>query len=65
MKHHIGLDSHGSSCTLGVIGPSGKRLGSCVVKRAPQSDRRHLFRRPHDFRVGRDGLEAWRSRCKP
>ena len=30
MERYIGLDAHASSCTLGVVGPSGKRLGSHV-----------------------------------
>ncbi len=29
---HVGLDAHASSCTLAVVGPSGKRLGSYVVE---------------------------------
>ena len=33
MDTYIGLDAHASSCTLGVVGPFGKRLGSHVVKR--------------------------------
>lgn len=32
MDRYIGLDAHASSCTLGVVGPSGKRLGSQVVE---------------------------------
>ena len=32
MDRYIGLDSHASSCTLGVVGPSGKQLGSHVVE---------------------------------
>jgi transposase len=32
MDRDIGLDAHASSCTLGVVGPSGKRLGSHVVE---------------------------------
>ncbi len=32
MDRYIGLDAHASSCTLGVVGPSGKRLGSYVVE---------------------------------
>jgi len=32
MDRYIGLDVHASSCTLAVIGPSGKRLGSHVVE---------------------------------
>jgi hypothetical protein len=32
MDRYIGLDAHSSSCTLGVLGPSGKRLGSRVVE---------------------------------
>lgn len=27
MERYIGLDAHASSCTLAVVGPSGKRLG--------------------------------------
>ncbi len=32
MDRYIGLDAHASSCTLGVLGPGGKRLGSDVVE---------------------------------
>lgn len=32
MERYIGLDAHASSCTLAVVGPSGKRLGSQVVE---------------------------------
>ena len=32
MDRYIGLDAHASSCTLGVLGPGGKRLGSHVVE---------------------------------
>ena len=32
MDRYIGLDAHASSCTLGVPGPGGKRLGSHVVE---------------------------------
>jgi transposase len=32
MDRYVGLDTHASSCTLAVIGPSGKRLGSHVVE---------------------------------
>lgn len=32
MERCIGLDAHASSRTLGVVGPSGKRLGSDVVE---------------------------------
>ena len=32
MERYIGLDAHASSCTLGIVGPSGKRLGSQVVE---------------------------------
>jgi integrase len=28
MERYIGLDAHAGSCTLGIVGPSGKRLGS-------------------------------------
>ena len=35
MERYIGLDAHASSCTLGVVGPSGKRLGSHVVETNP------------------------------
>ncbi len=30
MDRYIGLDVHASSCTLAVVGPSGKRLGTQV-----------------------------------
>jgi len=32
MERYIGLDAHASSCSLAVVGPSGKRLGSHVVE---------------------------------
>ena len=32
MDRYVGLDGHARSCTLGVIGPSGKRLKSMVVE---------------------------------
>lgn len=32
MDRYVGLDAHASSCTLGVVGPSGKRLSSQVVE---------------------------------
>jgi len=32
MDRYIGIDAHGQSCTLGVVGPSGKRLKSLVVE---------------------------------
>ncbi|MCG6955256.1 MAG: IS110 family transposase [Gemmatimonadetes bacterium] len=32
MERYIGLDAHASTCTLAVVGPSGKRLGSHVVE---------------------------------
>lgn len=32
MDRYIGLDVHTSSCTVAVVGPSGKRLGSHVVE---------------------------------
>ena len=30
MERHIGVDVHASGCTLAVVGPSGKRVGSHV-----------------------------------
>ena len=32
MDRFIGLDAHLSSCTLAVVGPSGKRLRSEVIE---------------------------------
>jgi transposase len=32
MDRYVGLDPHSTSCTLGVMGPSGKRLKSIVVE---------------------------------
>ena len=32
MERYIGLDVHRDSCTLAVVGPSGKRLKSFVVE---------------------------------
>ena len=32
MERYVGLDAHASSCTLGVMTPSGKRVGSHVVE---------------------------------
>ena len=36
-ERYIGLDAHASSCTLAVVGPSGKRLGSHVVETNPRA----------------------------
>jgi len=32
MDRYIGLDAHSTSCTIAVVGPSGRRLGSQVVE---------------------------------
>ena len=32
MDRYIGLDAHSTSCTIAVVGPSGRRLGSHVVE---------------------------------
>jgi hypothetical protein len=32
LERYIGLDAYASSCTLAVVGPSGRRLGSHVVE---------------------------------
>jgi hypothetical protein len=32
MDRYIGLDAHASSCTLAVVSPSGKRVGTQVVE---------------------------------
>jgi len=32
MDRYLGLDAHSQSCSLGVVGPSGKRLKSLVVE---------------------------------
>ena len=32
MDRYIELDVYASSCTLAVVGPSGKRLGSPIVE---------------------------------
>lgn len=32
MDRYVGLDAHASSCTVAVIGPSGRRIGSHVVE---------------------------------
>jgi hypothetical protein len=37
MDRYIGLDAHVSSCTFGVVGPSGKRLGHQVVETNAQA----------------------------
>lgn len=37
MDRYVGLDAHARSCTLGVIGPSGKRLKSMVVETSGQA----------------------------
>ena len=39
MERYIGVDAHASSCTLAVIGPNGKRLGSHVVETNEGADR--------------------------
>jgi hypothetical protein len=37
MDRYIGLDARASSCTLGVLGPSGTRLGSYVEETNAQA----------------------------
>src|SRR5437899_1175340 len=32
MDRYIGMDAHSQSCTLGVVGPSGRRLKSQVLE---------------------------------
>jgi transposase len=32
MDRYIGLDAHASSCTIAVVGPSGRRLGKQVIE---------------------------------
>ena len=32
MDRYIGLDAHASSCTLGVVTPKGRRVGSQMVE---------------------------------
>lgn len=32
MDRYVGLDGHAATCTLGVLGSSGKRLKSTVVE---------------------------------
>jgi hypothetical protein len=37
MNRYIGLDAHTSSCTVAVVGPSGKRLQSQVIETNAQA----------------------------
>jgi hypothetical protein len=32
VERYIGLDAHGTSCTFGVVGPSGRKLRQDVVE---------------------------------
>jgi hypothetical protein len=32
MERYIGLDVHSASCTVGVLSPSGKRIGTHLVE---------------------------------
>ena len=50
MERYVGLDAHGTSCTFGVIGPSGRKLRTDVVEtngRALVSYLRSLAGRKH------------------
>jgi hypothetical protein len=50
MDRYMGLDAHASSCTLAVVGPSGRRLRSQVVEtsaRALIEEVRAVAARPH------------------
>jgi hypothetical protein len=50
MDRYIGLDAHSQSCTLAVVGPSGRRLGSQVVetsRRDPTPRHRDAAMNPH------------------
>ena len=45
MDTYIGLDAHVSSCTLGVLGPSGKRLELNSPPAAEKERAAHRIRR--------------------
>ena len=53
MDRYIGMDVHAASCTIAVVGPSGRKLGSQVVETNGQAlveavraipQPRHLYR---------------------
>jgi hypothetical protein len=46
MDRYIGLDAHSSSCTVAVVGPSGKRLQSQVIETNAQALINFLFTIP-------------------
>jgi hypothetical protein len=59
MDRYIGLDAHASSCTLGVMTPSGKRIGSHVV----ETNARCLIEAVRQ--IPSRGTSAWRkARCR-
>ncbi len=53
MDRYIGLDAHASSCTLGIVGSSGKRLGSHVVDTNARALSRSPIQPSHRPMIGR------------
>jgi len=51
MERFIGLDAHASSCTVAVVGPSGKRLSSSVLETNAQAIVEYLRQIPRQRRL--------------
>jgi hypothetical protein len=58
MQRFIGLDVHGQSCTLTVMGPSGRRLGQHVV----ETNAKALIERIRSI-AGEQGVQGGEARA--
>jgi hypothetical protein len=71
MERYVGLDAHAQSCTLAVMGPTGRRLTSRVVETNGQALKQALREIPGrihlSWRKGRRAAGCTRSssrRCR-
>ena len=61
MDRYIGLDAHATSCTVAVVGPSGRRLGSHVVETNGQAlvEQIRAIARPRHLCMEEGTQSAW------
>jgi hypothetical protein len=61
MDRYIGLDAHATSCTIAIVGPSGRRLGSQVLETNGQSlvEAIKVIPRPRHLCIEEGTQSAW------
>lgn len=61
MDRYIGLDAHATSCTIAIVGPSGRRLGSQVLETNGQSlvEAIKMIPRPRHLCLEEGTQSAW------